>query len=239
MGSPESPWALETRGRPLCYNNVRHDLLGDRPRLAGLPAPHAPHRRARGPLLDPLRGLLAPAHPGHSARHGPHPPAPASGDPPPRRNRPHPPRRPLPAGAGPRPGRTAPGRGLRGLGAAASAPPLVPVHPGRLHRSELLARPPAAPPLVVQDVFGEVFLPRDHAVEEDLVALVQSARDLRDVHVGRSKLLERVLDRRLGLARLPHVKMSSATYPTSGQVWTERWDSEITTTPLTPVGRKR
>src|SRR5579885_1927476 len=82
MGSPESPWALETRGRPLCYNNVRHDLLGDRPRLARLPAPHAPHRRARGPLLDPLRGLLAPAHPGHRARHGPHPPAPAPGDPP-------------------------------------------------------------------------------------------------------------------------------------------------------------
>lgn len=34
----------------------------------------------------------------------------------------------------------------------------------------------------------------------------------------------------------PQVKTSNAAYPDSGQVWMDKWDSAITTTPETPWG---
>src|SRR3970040_1078914 len=39
-----------------------------------------------------------------------------------------------------------------------------------------------------------------------------------------------------GLIVSPQVKISTAAYRYSGQVWIEIWDSAITTTPLTPKG---
>src|SRR3990170_4781145 len=39
-----------------------------------------------------------------------------------------------------------------------------------------------------------------------------------------------------GLIVSPQVKISTAAYRYSGQVWIERWDSAMTTTPLTPKG---
>ena len=39
-----------------------------------------------------------------------------------------------------------------------------------------------------------------------------------------------------GSTRSPQVNTSTAAYPSSGQVCTARWDSEITTTPETPCG---
>ena len=41
---------------------------------------------------------------------------------------------------------------------------------------------------------------------------------------------------RSGLITSPQVKMSTAAYRYSGHVWMERWDSAMTTTPLTPNG---
>jgi len=37
-----------------------------------------------------------------------------------------------------------------------------------------------------------------------------------------------------GLTFSPQVNTSTAAYPNSGHVWIAKWDSEITTTPLTP-----
>src|SRR4030042_1850832 len=42
-----------------------------------------------------------------------------------------------------------------------------------------------------------------------------------------------------GSTCFPQVYMSRATYPNSGQVWVEMWDSEITTTPEPPGGGNR